>query len=124
MKDLIIRILNEFKWKDGPNGGEPDLPPQRPKREGDFYRIKDRIKSFPYGDEYHYDTRGGRWHIRPASVRGHPNGDWTYTHEDYDPTPYETGGPPGDIRHGHAKSAEDCANEIDNIYPETHDHDI
>lgn len=122
MKDLIIRILREFKADD--NGEPLPFPERKPRRPGYFYKVSDVLKDYPNKNEHYYDTVGGRWHIKPATVRGHPDGDWSFTHEDYDGAPYETGGPPADLRHGHAKSAEACADEIDNAHSETHDRDI
>lgn len=109
MKELILRVLNEFKWNDSTD--EPDLPetPKEPK--GKLIRVRTKV--------YHYITPGGVWHIKPSG--GHPDGNWSYTHEDYDGTPIDRGGPPADPRHGAAKTPHDCAHQIDELFPETHE---
>ena len=38
---------------------------------------------------------------------------WLYVHEDYDPTPIDSYGPPSDYRCGACSSVEACKQEID-----------
>lgn len=111
MKDLILRILNEFKWNDETD--EPDLPEKK---------SLPRLEQIS-PNEHHYHTHGGVWHIRrDYPVDGHYDS-WAFTHEDYDGAPLDPDGPPGDHRHGHAKTLTDAVKEVDDWFPETHDKD-
>lgn len=52
------------------------------------------------GDDILY----GDWTIRFSPI-GHPDGDWIYTHKNYDG--------PGDRRHGRAATAAACRDAVD-----------
>jgi hypothetical protein len=65
-----------------------------------------------YGDPLNY--RGYR--IYRNDFLAHPRWaevSWLYQHEDYDPTPTDSEGPPGDNRAGACSSVDACKQEID-----------
>ena len=43
---------------------------------------------------------------------------YTWCHDDYDGSPYETGGPPADRRGGYGTSVKDCKDQIDELEDE------
>lgn len=60
----------------------------------------------------HYRGYIIRYAPPPIPIR---TSDWQFEHDDYDPTPYEIGGPPGDHRAGYGASIEDCMAQIDEL---------